>query len=187
MSYPKALLKIGDETFLQCIVRKAASANIGLFLTVTGPDHEAIAQQIPAGVEFLKNENYMQGQISSLIKGIRSLPEDVSGAIVWPVDQPLVAGETVEHLVSVYQIERKALTIPVCRQRKGHPVIYNRSAMDFAVRLQPQQTGKDILAAYADDLSLVEVDDAGVVTDIDTREDYERFIGSTGLQDGQRG
>ena len=118
----------------------------------------------------------MRGQISSVQKGIDALGNSVNAVMIWPVDQPLVKTESVQKILSTYQQENRTLTIPVYKQRKGHPVIYNRQAMHSALALQPHQTGKDLQIIHAGDTTFVEVDDFGVVTDIDSPEDYEKFV-----------
>lgn len=177
MRYPKALLKIEKESFLECILRKAKAAGLTSVSVITGPDHKKIIHALPQ-IACVHNENYMQGQISSLQKGINNLPEGITEVMVWPVDQPLIKKETVNALIECRSQEKKALTIPVYQDRKGHPVIYNKDAMDAAIKLQPHQTGKDLQSLFATDISLLEVNDPGVVIDIDTPEDYEKYVKS---------
>jgi molybdenum cofactor cytidylyltransferase len=173
---PKALLKIGDETFAECIARKAKEAGIQSIYIVTGRDDEEIKKQLPSDFHFVKNEDYIRGQISSLQEGIRHVPNDSDGILVWPVDQPLIKEETIRHLIETYQRTLRALTIPVYQLKKGHPVIYSKRAMQSALKLGSQQTGKDLRSLFITETHLVEVDDPAVLIDIDTPEDYERQI-----------
>ncbi len=176
MGFPKALLKISGETFAECIVRKANLAGIHSIFLITGPDHEAIIRTLPPQIQCIKNEDYMLGQISSLQKGIRELGDATTDAMVWPVDQPLVQSGTVNRIMDAHQHKKTALTIPVYQTRKGHPVIYNRSAMQAALHLQASQTGKDLQLLFSNETAWIEVDDPGVIRDIDTKEDYEKYI-----------
>ena len=176
MGSPKALLRIASESFVECIARKAKSAGIENEIVVTGPDHDQISQHVPPNLTCIRNENFSQGQISSLQTGIRALSQEVSAAVVWPVDQPLVRTETVIHLVDVFRRESRPLTIPTHGGRKGHPVIYSKEAMQSALGLSYSQTGKDLQVLFAEVVTFVEVDDPGVVLDIDTPEDYEQHI-----------
>jgi molybdenum cofactor cytidylyltransferase len=177
MRFPKALLKIGEETFVECILRKAKAAGLTSVFVITGADHEKIISVFPQ-IPCVHNENYMQGQISSLQKGIRNLPEGITEVMVWPVDQPLIKKETVITLIEHWNEKKKALTIPVYQDHKGHPVIYNNAAMKAAVKLQMHQTGKDLQSLFAMDMALVEVADPAVAIDIDTPEDYEKYVKS---------
>jgi molybdenum cofactor cytidylyltransferase len=176
MGSPKALLKISDETFAVSIARKARSSGVNSSIVITGADHEAIARHLSPQMKCVKNENHMKGQISSLQAGIRAFPYDVTAVLVWPVDQPLVEIETVGKIITAFEDEQKALTIPLYQKRRGHPVLYDKRAMEAALALQPGQTGKDLQSLFANELALVNVEDPGVVTDIDTPEDYIRLI-----------
>jgi molybdenum cofactor cytidylyltransferase len=78
--------------------------------------------------------------------------------------------------LEAYQDHNQPLTIPVYRGRKGHPVIYHRQAMEAALALQSHQTGKDLQRIFSAETTFVEVDDPGIVIDIDTPEDYEKYV-----------
>ena len=176
MGSPKALLKIGDETFAECVARKAKEAGIQSIYLVTGRDQEEIKKHLPSDFYFVKNEDYIRGQISSLQKGIQQVPDETAAVLVWPVDQPLIQEETIRHLIETYQRTQRALTIPMYQLKKGHPVIYSKRAMKSALKLTSQQTGKDLQSLYVTETHLVEVDDPAILIDIDTPEDYSRYI-----------
>ena len=109
MQTPKALLKIGNETFAECIARKCNEAGIHVIYIVTGVHREEIQQQMQGKyqVDFIFNFRYPEGQLSSLKEGLRNLPTGSTAALVWPVDQPLV------------RVEQE---IGACLDRTGGPV-----------------------------------------------------------------
>jgi molybdenum cofactor cytidylyltransferase len=176
MGSPKALLRIGNETFLQCIIRKGREAGVYSVIVVTGPDHGAISQLAPPEVVCVQNHHFRQGQVSSLQTGIRSVASDASGIIVWPVDQPLIRADTLVRLIDAFLDGRKSMVVPAYRQRKGHPVVYGKDAMQWALELKAGQTGKDLHQEHSGDRILVDVDDPGILIDIDTPEDYRKYI-----------
>jgi molybdenum cofactor cytidylyltransferase len=176
MGFPKALLKIGDESFARCIARKARQAGITAILLITGPDHDAIAAELGPDIVCVRNEDFLRGQISSLQKGIRSLAAEADAVMVWPVDQPLITADTVQRLVQSFQREEHALTVPVYRGRKGHPVIYRKQVMQSALSLDSWQTGKELQSMYSNDRMLVDVEDPAILIDIDTPEEYSKYI-----------
>ena len=69
---------------------------------------------------------------------------------------------------------------PVSNGRHGHPVIFGRELFGELQRADPSQGAKSVVRAHAADMIEVAIDDEGAFTDIDTREDYERFIGAWG-------
>ena len=181
MNNPKALLKIGKETFVQCIVRKLEECGIDFVYIIAGPHHEAIKKELH-GVEVIYNDRYQQGQLSSLKEGLRNLPTGSSEAIVWPVDQPLVNTETIHLLLDAYRKYKKRITIPEYESHRGHPVIYDRHAIYTLLTLNTvTQTAKDLQTIYEGEMHLVDVEDRAVLIDIDTPEDYRKYITDAGL------
>jgi molybdenum cofactor cytidylyltransferase len=176
MRFPKALLKIQGVTFVDHILYKGGEVGLNPILIVTGPDHEAIVQQVSDSAMCVRNEDYMRGQISSAQKGIAALGGTVQTVMIWPVDQPLVQTETVRQIIASHQEKNQPLTIPVYNERKGHPVLYNRKAMDSVLGLKTHETGKDLQTIYAAETTFVDVDDSGIVTDIDSPDDYEKYV-----------
>jgi CTP:molybdopterin cytidylyltransferase MocA len=56
-------------------------------------------------------------------------------------------------------------------------VIFNRSIFGELRRADPSQGAKPVVHAHAAEEVNVDVDDDGAIIDIDTPQDYERFIG----------
>jgi CTP:molybdopterin cytidylyltransferase MocA len=180
MQQPKALLKIGAESFVESIARKCVECGIQAILLILGGHAEEIAEHVRDKYKMqpIINDQYREGQITSLKKGIRNLPSGCTHALIWPVDQPLVNTGTVQALIEDATKKAKHLTIPVYNSRRGHPVIYDDVAMNALLSLGRDQTAKELQPLYRDSTSLVEVKDEGVVVDIDTPEDYKRYINS---------
>jgi molybdenum cofactor cytidylyltransferase len=132
-------------------------------------------------LDFILNTHYREGQLSSLKEGLRNLPTGSTEALVWPVDQPLVKLETVRTVLAAFQIERKHLTIPVFDGKRGHPVVYDIAAIHAAFSLKKNQTAKELQQIFSKETTFVEVEDEGVVRDIDTPEDYQKYIKDAGL------
>ncbi len=127
-------------------------------------------------VSIVWNEHYEQGQISSLKTGLRNVSVETQAVLVWPVDLPLVKEQTIAGILSSYLQNLSPLTIPVHNSRRGHPVLYDREAMNAVFSLTEKQTAKDLIAKYSDRLSLVTTDDPGVLIDIDTEDDYRKYV-----------
>ena len=180
MQQPKALLKIKNESFVECIARKCRECGVEATVLIIGGHREEIAEKVGGkhDIKLLFNEHYKEGQVTSLKEGARNLPAGCTHALIWPVDQPLVKIETVRALIGDANTQKKHLTIPVFNSRRGHPVIYDVTAINTLLSLGPDQTAKELQNVYADSTSLVEVKDEGVVLDIDTPEDYSRYISS---------
>ena len=183
MGRPKALLPIGPtrETFLERVMRTLKDAGIEDVVIVVGADAAAIrqrAQPAPTGVRIVDNPDWEQGQLTSLLAGLRSIDTaHASGVLMTLVDVPLVTAATVRSLIAVQRERNAPIVRPVSNGRHGHPVIFGRALFDELQRADPASGAKPVVRAHAAEMIEVPVDDEGAFTDIDTREDYERWIG----------
>jgi CTP:molybdopterin cytidylyltransferase MocA len=102
-----------------------------------------------------------------------------------PVDLPLVAPETIEHLASVSLGRPRAIVRPVFEGAIGHPVVLPRSVLQGlagnpAFHDGPLRRYLDRLAGQESDREIVleNVSDQGVVRDFDDPVDLETWKGS---------
>ena len=78
MGMPKPLLRFGDATFLEQIVGVLRQCDVDRITVVLGSQAERIrAATDLSGVNVVVNENYRDGQLSSLIAGLRNRGEGV--------------------------------------------------------------------------------------------------------------
>jgi molybdenum cofactor cytidylyltransferase len=182
MGRPKALLPIGPagETFLDRVARTLLDAGVDELLVVVGADAEAIraeARDTPR-VRIVTNPDYEQGQLTSLVAALRQIDRArVTGALVTLIDVPLVSADTVRVLMTAHRDRKASIVRPVSNGRHGHPVIFHSRVFDELCRADLAQGAKSVVRAHADDMYEVPVDDEGAFIDIDTPEDYERWIG----------
>ena len=188
MGRPKALLPIGSsgDTFLTHILRVLRDGGITRAFIVIGGDASAVRATLPAVDQFLRiveNEDYEQGQLSSLLAGLSAVEhenDDVEGVMVTLVDLPLISAGTVRAVLDAY---RNLPAAPIVRPRRGsrhgHPAIFDRSLFAELRNADPSTGAKPVVHAHAAQEVNVDVADDGAFTDIDTPEDYERFIAPT--------
>ena len=183
MGRPKALLPIGSagETFFDRVTRTLLAAGIEDIVVVVGADADAIraGARTAAGVRIIDNPDHARGQITSLLAGLRACDTSrASAVLVTLIDVPLVSPATVRSLINAHQASHAPVVRPISKGRHGHPVIFGRALFDELERADPSQGAKPVVRAHKAEMVEVPIDDEGAFTDIDTREDYERFIGT---------
>ncbi len=174
MGRDKALLEYRRTTFLGRIIA-VLEPRVEPLVVVLGHHAEAIRQAVPSGPSVVVNTNYQAGMLTSLQTGIRELPPDTEAALFTLVDHPAVAEETVELLIGEGAKARPLIAIPRHGGRRGHPVIVKRQVLDEILALGPESSAKDVIRSHRDRTLFVDVDDAGVLCDIDLPEQYERL------------
>jgi molybdenum cofactor cytidylyltransferase len=182
MGVPKALLPIGEagESFLDRIVATLLDAGVAEVIVVVGADAKAIRSRFrpPARVQIVDNPDYERGQLTSLVAALSHIDwSAASGALVTLVDVPLVSAETIRTLLKAHRDGSGAIVRPVSNGRHGHPVIFHRRLFEELSRADPAVGAKPVVRAHAGETIEIPVQDEGAFIDIDTREDFERWIG----------
>jgi molybdenum cofactor cytidylyltransferase len=187
MGRTKALLPLGSsgETFLGRVIRVLREGGAEAVVVVIGGDAAAVRASLPRDdvhVSSVENPRYEEGQLSSLLVGIAAVEQrhdDIEAVMVTLVDLPLISAVTVRAVREAFVAHPDApLVRPRRGDRRGHPVIFNRSIFGELRRADPSRGAKPVVHAHAAEEVSVDVDDDGAFIDIDTPEDYERFIGS---------
>jgi molybdenum cofactor cytidylyltransferase len=186
MGRTKALLPVGssDETFLLRVIRVLREGGIDSIVVVIGGDAAAVQASLPQGAAWLttvENPRYEEGQLSSLLVGLSAVEQrydNVDAVMVTLVDLPLISAATVRCVLDAFRAAHAApLVRPQRATRHGHPVIFSRSLFGELRRADPAMGAKPVVHAHAAEEVNVDIDDDGAFIDIDTPEDYARFIG----------
>jgi molybdenum cofactor cytidylyltransferase len=186
MGRTKALLSVGSsgETFLHRIIRVLRDGGVEAVVVVIGGDAAAVRASLPrddAQISAVENPRYNEGQLSSLLVGLAAVEQrhdNVEAVMMTLVDLPLISAATVRAVRDAFLANPGA---PLVRPRRGgrygHPVIFNRSIFGELRRADPSTGAKPVVHAHAAEEVNVDVDDEGAFIDIDTPQDYDRFIG----------
>ena len=176
MGVNKLLLPFRGKPILQHVVDAARKSSLSPLILVLGSKSDAIRSQINSRTVLLvDNQDYSKGYASSLQAGLRALDTPCAGAMFLLGDQPLVTVDTLEKLTAAFQKEPQRWIAPSWKGQRGNPVITPASWFDRIFALEGDTGPRKHLKDPAACLKLVEVEDEGVVFDIDNPEDYERL------------
>jgi molybdenum cofactor cytidylyltransferase len=180
MGSPKALLEFQGETFLNRLVRVLGSIS-GPVIVVLGHHAEAIRAQTTSAVRFVVNPDPERGQLSSLQTGLAAVPHNVEGFLFTPVDSPAVEESTLQQLIARFRTRKSEtqFVIPRYQGRRGHPVFAAPALLQEFLALPLTAQAKDIVHAYVPRTEYVDVDDPGILADIDDRAAYEQLVGKS--------
>lgn len=173
MGRPKALLEYRGETFLDRIVR-LLGAECAPVIAVLGDHSQAVrAGAVSRNLEFVINPDPGRGQLSSLQCGVERA-RNASGVLFTPVDLPAIDGATVAGLAGALRAGA-LLAIPRYQGRHGHPAGISRALFEELLALPSTGSAKELIKRYASQIVYVDVDNPGVVHDIDTPEEYRNL------------
>ena len=177
MKEPKMIMPFGEGTIIEKVLENIAGSYVKSTLIVLGAWKNEILQVLGSRpVLTCVNENYKMGMLSSVQCGIRNIPGTADGILVYPGDQPLVTGETINVLIDAFRKRGKGIVIPVFMKRRGHPVLLSSSYRNEILQLGPKNSLRDIMENHPSEIEEVEISSSSVITDIDTPDDYRREI-----------
>ena len=176
MGKNKLLLPFRGKPILQHVIDAAQQSSLSPLILVLGFNSDVIRSQIDPGTALVvENNDFACGYGSSLQVGLKALDKPCTGAIFLLGDQPLVSTKTIEKLLLAFQKEPKRWVAPSWNGQRGNPVITPASWFDRIFALRGDTGPREHLKDPAANLKLVNVDDRGVVFDIDSPEDYENL------------
>jgi molybdenum cofactor cytidylyltransferase len=131
-----------------------------------------------AQAAFVVNENYLDGQLSSLECGLREIPAAASGVLFTPVDHPAVREATIAALAARFARGDCPLVIPRFQGRRGHPVCCARALIPEFLALPKDSQARAVIHRHAAESCYLDVDDPGVLVDVDDPETYHNLLGA---------
>ncbi|GAB2881650.1 nucleotidyltransferase family protein [Pseudoduganella ginsengisoli] len=140
-------------------------------IAVVRPGAEAVAAELSSlGCEVVICDQADTGMAASLVCALGQAP-DADGWIVALGDMPRVAPGTILSLQ--YALAQGAgIAAPMYRGKRGNPVGFSRQYLPQLLALQGDQGARGILRQYP--VQEVDVDDAGILQDIDTPGDLHQ-------------
>ncbi len=177
MGRTKQLLPWGETTVLGQTLRNVLGSAVHDCIVVSGHKAEAVAAIAKAeGVRVVHNSDYVAGEmLSSLQTAVRQLDGGVAAVLVMLADQPMVASETLDQILSAFWQGRSDLVAPIFEGKRGNPVLIGRRYFEELLALPIGAVPRDLVKRYSDKLYLVEVGSDSVLRDLDQVEDYERL------------
>ena len=111
-----------------------------------------------------------EGMGDSIAAAVRAT-QGAPGWLILPADLPLVRPRTLQAVAAA--LAHHAVVVPRYRGRRGHPVGFAASCGNALLQLKGPEGAARIVRAQAEAnaVAQIELDDAGIVTDIDTVQD----------------
>ncbi len=175
MGFPKPLLRLGSHTFIE-ILADAMLQSVARLIVVVGAHAGAVRGAIPDDPRILvvENSDFLRGQLSSIKAALPRVGPQAAGALIHLADHPMVRAETFTAVIDGYRRLGRPIAIARYHGRRGHPVVFARELFGELAAVPEEQGARAVVVADPARVAYVDVDDPGVLTDLDTPEDLER-------------
>jgi molybdenum cofactor cytidylyltransferase len=179
MGAPKALLLIDGESFIDRLIG-AFAPHCSKVVVVLGHHGHTIrnAARRASQVDFVWNPDPERGQLSSLQCGLRAAPPEAAAVMFTPVDYPRIRPATVATLAGALANAGPdvSVVVPTHSGKHGHPASVRRELIGEFLALPPTAIARDVIHRHIANTLYLEVDDPGILHDIDDPETYHRHL-----------
>jgi molybdenum cofactor cytidylyltransferase len=174
----KQLLGFRGSTLVGQVIANARKSLLDEIIVVLGHDATEIQSQVDlAGVKVFLNENYQQGQSTSLKVGLNHVSSRAQAAMFLLGDQPLVDEFVINTLIRAYEESIKPIVIPVFEGKRGNPVVIGRELFaELEANVQGDAGARVLFNRHVELIHCVEMDNSFIHVDVDTLQDYNKLL-----------
>ena len=169
---PKLLHPLADGTPVGVAAARSLARAVPHSVAVVRPgDRELITVLSAIGLTIVENPLADQGLASSLAAGVRATAH-AGGWLIALADMPWVDPETTRRLADGLR-EGAGIIAPAYHGRRGHPVGFAAGWRERLQQLGGDEGARSLISANPRQLTILDTDDVGVVTDIDHPHDLD--------------
>jgi molybdenum cofactor cytidylyltransferase len=176
MGTPKQLLRLGGKSLLEHTLNNVRGSGVDEIVLVLGASADEVRRQLATdGLRVVVNPDFQQGMGTSLRTGLAAVSASIRGALIVLADQPFVRSSTLDQMIAYREKHAPQILIPLYRGFRGNPVLLDRSVFPELMNLTGDIGCRAIFGSHTESIHKLAVDDAGILLDIDSTQDWERF------------
>lgn len=159
------------------IARRALASCLDELLVVVGFEASRVRPALEGlDVTVIENPDYAEGQSTSVKAGLRAVNEGAAAAMFLPADQPFLDPATIDRLITAYLEQGGRIVLPVCANRRGAPVILDRSLFAELAEITGDTGGRQLFTRYPEEILEVPLPSERPLLDVDTEERYRQLL-----------
>jgi molybdenum cofactor cytidylyltransferase len=160
----------GKSLYLHAVEALRGAQGIDEVLVVVNPHFPVSDFPLPTAsprCRFVVNPDHGRGMGSSLRAAVRAASNDVEAFVVALADMPAISSRLVAELIAHYRQGNRGIVIPVCRGRRGHPVVLGAALRPELLDLDADVGARQIVGGHPEMVELFETEDEAVLFDVD--------------------
>lgn len=181
----KLLHPLADGTPVGVAALRNLARVLPRVIAVVRPGDDQLAARLALeGARIIECAEAVDGMGHSLAAAVGA-DTHAAGWIVALGDMPRVDPRSIEAVAAALTAGAR-IAVPVHHDKRGHPVGFAASCREALRALHGDAGARSLLQRYAADVVSVEVDDPGILQDVDTREDLAVLAGARHQAPGTR-
>lgn len=174
----KCLAMIKKKPLLQWSIDLVKSLPVAFRALIVNPKWESIKNNFDTnGFEIVVNKDYLEGISSSLrICVQQAAHRSLSAVLIFHGDMPFISRASAMTVLNEFSKSEKPLFSAFYNGEKGFPTLIDKTLFPEVMKLTQDCGLRKIFLKDTSILGKVEVDDPGVVFDVDTIADLKRAL-----------
>ncbi len=174
---PKQLLPWGDKTLIEHILDQVEQVNFAEIVVVLGHEAEKVKEVLEdRPVKVVVNPDWEIGISTSIKAAVNALPEDTDAVMFIHSDQPGLTPDILKRIRWQYEATNRPVVYASYYGEQGLPVLFDKRLFPELLALRYTEGGKEVVRRYAYVSLSVPVIESWRGEDIDTAEDYSRWM-----------
>lgn len=176
MGQLKQILPWGKDILLGHTINLYQEAGMELILVVVGYQKEQVMERLAnRDVIWVENNAYLEGMSSSIKAGLNALPKGVEAILLALGDLPLIKPKTIKKMINLFHQKRPSIIVPTFHGKTGHPVLLAKELFPELYALSGDIGARNIIKENPHLVCYLEIDDPGILRDVDEPETYHRL------------
>jgi molybdenum cofactor cytidylyltransferase len=165
------------KALVRHVADAAVASHLDPVIAVLGHDADHVEKALDGtGVRIIHNSDFAKGMATSLKAGIAALPAKTDAALILLGDMPQITPAIIKRLLENFKDHPEAAAVvPMVADQRGNPILLSRKLFDQVMGLQGDMGARKLLVVAGDSVVEVTLDDAAVLTDIDTKDALEKL------------
>jgi molybdenum cofactor cytidylyltransferase len=175
---PKLLASFKGKRLIEWVLDSCLQSKLQHIVLVLGHQHRALRRALGHRIQHPRltiavNSRYREGQSTSLCAGLREVEHEFNSVMFVLGDQPIVTPGLIDMLLEKFWESARQICVPVCKGRRGNPVLFSRSFYKPISALQGDVGAREIIKANPKEVLKVEIGSPLVFFDVDTEADLQ--------------
>ena len=175
MGQAKQLLLLNEKSMVWHVATTACQSRLDQIIVITGAYQREVTSALnDLPLQIIHNENWQQGQSTSVKKAIQCISTEMQAVVFLLADQPLVDVSLINELIKVYHETNASIIIPRALKQPGNPVLFDLKVWRPALlELSGDEGARQIIRENQETIHYIELLDGQCFFDVDTPLEYE--------------
>ncbi|MBT8429264.1 MAG: nucleotidyltransferase family protein [Gammaproteobacteria bacterium] len=175
-SVNKLTLPVAGQPLLRRTAETLLKAGLHELVVVVGHEQQT-ARGLLRGLplRIVSNDNYTEGQMTSVHCGMAALQQVCDAVLVCLSDQPLLETEDLRQLTDAFALCPTSVLVPTYQGQRGNPIVMAYEHRQKILAGDRNLGCKRLIQKHPELVSAVEMDNDHTVFDLDTPEAYRQL------------